>query len=237
MYLGSVSAALVYDNSIFGGTSPILGERYRLEVEPTAGTLNFVTLTGDVRKYFRFAPFTLAGRAIHFGRWGGDSEDARLGRLYLGTPSLVRGYTDGSFDIAECTSPGGATGVFQCPIFEQLIGSRIGVLNAELRLPLIGGLGVIPAPGVPPIEVGAFFDMGKAWTSDSDPNCTTAGTCGFSDREWVRSVGFMTRLNLFGFAIAELDFVRPLDRFTFDSVTGEEIARGWLWQFSLTPGF
>ena len=34
-------------------------------------------------------------------------------------------------------------------------------------------------------------------------------------------------MNAFGYAIVELDYVRPFDR----------SGRGWLWQFSLTPGF
>jgi len=33
-------------------------------------------------------------------------------------------------------------------------------------------------------------------------------------------------MNLFGFAIGEVAYVKPLDR-----------TRGWLWQFSLRPGF
>ncbi|MCG8468046.1 MAG: hypothetical protein MJB57_07500 [Gemmatimonadetes bacterium] len=227
LYMGSVSAALVYDSSIFGGTSPIWGQRYRLEVEPTAGSLNFVTLLGDMRRYFRAAPFTIGARALHFGRWGSDSDDGRLGRLYLGQPSLVRGYTDGSFQISECESPGATTGVFNCPVFEQLLGSRVAVGNIELRLPLLGGLGVIRAPGVPPIEVGAFYDIGKAWVSDGDPNCAEELACTFSERDWVDSAGLFTRINLFGFAVGELAFARPFDRPEKD----------WVWQFSLTPGF
>lgn len=226
---GSASAALIYDTSIFGGTSPILGQRYRLEVEPTFGSVNFVTLIADYRRYLRIAPFTLAGRALHFGRYGGDSDDPRLGRLFIGRPSLVRGYDDGSFDVRECSTPGGQA-VFSCPVFDRLIGSRVGVANAELRLPLLGGIGVIHAPGVPPIEIGAFFDAGIAWTGLDDEECLEqlgVEGCSLSDRKAVKSTGFLARLNLFGFAIAELDFVRPLDRPEKD----------WIWQFHLTPGF
>jgi hypothetical protein len=43
----------------------------------------------------------------------------------------------------------------------------------------------------------------------------------------VSSVGIAWRANLFNFAIAEVDFVRPLDR----------PERGWLWQFNFMPGF
>jgi Tol biopolymer transport system component len=218
IYMGSVSAALVYDTSIFGGTSPILGQRYRLEVEPTFGTLNFVTLLGDIRRYFRAAPFTLAGRVLHFGRYGGDSDDPRVGRLFIGQPSLVRGYDDNSFDVFECQTPGAGV-IGGCPVFDQLLGSRVGVANVELRLPLLGGIGLIRAPGVPPIEIAGFFDIGKAWTAVEGNR--------FGDRGYVKSAGALARINLFGFAIAEIDYVFPFDRPEKKSV----------WQFSLTPGF
>jgi hypothetical protein len=60
-----------------------------------------------------------------------------------------------------------------------------------------------------------------AWTGDLKPSF--AG----GDRDWVRSVGAALRVNVFGYAVAELDYVRPLDR----------PDRGWLWQFNLLPGF
>lgn len=225
LYMASGSVALVYDSSIFGGTSPIAGMRYRVEVEPAVGTLDYVTVSGDVRRYVRAGPFTLAGRALHFGRWGGGSDDWRLGRLYLGVPSLVRGYGD-RIGVAECTGAGGQAGVFSCPLIEQLIGSRVAVGNLELRLPLLGGIGVVRAPGVPPVEVGIFYDTGKAWHGETPLNCPS-GTCGFEDRDWVSSAGLLTRINLFGLMIAEIDFVKPFDR----------PSKGWTWQFALTPGF
>jgi hypothetical protein len=43
----------------------------------------------------------------------------------------------------------------------------------------------------------------------------------------VRSVGALMRVNLLGFAVAQIDYSRPLDR----------PGRGWMWQFSLRPGF
>src|SRR3954447_2258498 len=50
--LGVATAALVYDNSLSGATGPIVGQRYRFEVSPTAGTLGYVGILGDYRKYF-----------------------------------------------------------------------------------------------------------------------------------------------------------------------------------------
>ena len=46
------------------------------------------------------------------------------------------------------------------------------------------------------------------------------------DQEIVKSVGATTRLNLFGFAVLQLDYVKPLDRpgknayFTFNLLSG-----------------
>jgi Tol biopolymer transport system component len=232
IYVTVGSAALVYDTSIFGGTSPLMGTRYRLEVAPTVGSLNYLNILADYRRYQPIKlPFTLAGRIMHYGRYGGDSDDPRLSRLYIGYPSLVRGYNDGSFSVSECGVPEVA-GFQNCTVFNDLLGNRIGVLNLEARLPLVGGIGLVRAPGVPPVEVGAFMDVGVAWDESIDP--TLAG-CSFGANDTpsegkrcpVASSGFFGRLNLFGFAIAELDFVYPFDR----------PDKGWHWQFSLTPGF
>src|SRR5437870_3033178 len=37
--LATTRAALVYDNSVFGGVSPVFGQRYRLEATPVVGDL------------------------------------------------------------------------------------------------------------------------------------------------------------------------------------------------------
>jgi hypothetical protein len=68
--------------------------------------------------------------------------------------------------------------------------------------------------------VGAFFDAGVAWARGRSPALVGG------DRELVRSFGGTARLNLFGFAVLQLDYVRPLDRpgkspyFTFNLLSG-----------------
>ena len=57
-----------------------------------------------------------------------------------------------------------------------------------------------------PVEIGVFADAGVAWTGDIKP-----GFLG-GERDWARSVGATLRFNAFGYAIGELDYVRPLDR-------------------------
>src|SRR5688572_3639959 len=216
--LGEGSAALVYDSSIFGATSPIVGQRYRLEFSQAAGSLVYSGFLTDYRKYFMPArPFTIAVRGLHYGRYGRDSEDDRLSPLFVGDPGLVRGYEVGSWDSRECE-----VGIIsQCEAFDRLVGSRLALGSIELRAPLLGLFNRRAMYGAVPVEVGVFADAGVAWTSSSEP-----GFLG-GDREWVRSVGATVRVNVFGYAIGELDYVRPLDR----------PGRGWLWQFNLTPGF
>ena len=216
--LGEATAALVYDSSIYGATGPLIGRRYRFEYSQMAGTLTYGGLLADYRRYFMPARrFTVAVRGLHYGRYGADSEDPRLTPLFIGYQGLVRGYDYGSFDASECESLDMTT----CEAFDRLNGSRVAVAGAELRFPLLGLFSRKSYYGAFPIEMALFADAGIAWTSDIKPRF--AG----GEREWARSAGVAWRVNVLGFAIAEIDFVRPLDR----------SRRGWLWQFGLTPGF
>ena len=60
--LGQGYVALVGDNSFFGVASPLAGHRFRVEAGQFMGAINLTSLNGDYRKYFRFAPITLATR-------------------------------------------------------------------------------------------------------------------------------------------------------------------------------
>ncbi|HEY8537205.1 MAG TPA: hypothetical protein VIL25_12165, partial [Vicinamibacterales bacterium] len=82
------AAALVFDTSIFGPTSPLLGRRYRLEAAQTVGGLTFTSLLADFRQYLMpVRPLTLAGRGVVVGRMGRDIDDPRLTPLFLGYPT------------------------------------------------------------------------------------------------------------------------------------------------------
>ncbi|MCA1584802.1 MAG: BamA/TamA family outer membrane protein, partial [Acidobacteria bacterium] len=218
LVFADAGAALVYDTSVFGATSPILGRRYRFDFTQTAGSLSYSGITADFRQYFMpVRPFTVALRALHFGRYGQDAEDVRLRSSYLGYPELVRGYEVGSFSVNECQpGPAGA-----CQVFDQLIGSRLLVGNLELRFPPWGALGGDNFYGPIPIELALFADAGVAWDAVSSPAFADG------DRELVKSVGAVARINVFGYAVAEINYVRPLDR----------PGKGWFWQFGLRQGF
>ena len=219
--LGEASAALVYDTSVFGATGPILGQRYRFEYTQMAGSLLYSGVLADYRRYFLPArPFTIAVRGLHYGRYGRDGEDERLSPLFIGYPGLVRGYEAPSFDSDECVP----NGTSDCPSFDRLLGSRMAVGSAELRFPLLGLFSRKSYYGAFPIEMALFGDAGTAWTKDQRPRLV-GGLNG--ERDWVRSAGVALRVNALGFAVLELDYVRPFDR----------PGQGWMWQFNLTPGW
>ena len=94
LMLAEGSAALVFDTSIMGATSPIRGSRYRLE-------LGAERRSTHLHRPDRGRPdLSDAGPALHLRvprsvltrRYGNDAEDFRLPTLYLGYPGLVRGY-------------------------------------------------------------------------------------------------------------------------------------------------
>ncbi len=222
---GQGSVALVGDWSYFGFTSPMVGGRYRLELSPTFGGLNFTSALLDYRRYLLARPFTFAFRGMHYGRYGSGAEDQRLNPLFVGFPSLIRGYDAQSFEISECGPQFGTTG--QCPPFDRLVGSRLAVLNAELRIPLFGPAGVgVLGGGILPIEIAPFFDAGVAWTRAEEPTLTW-GRGDEMQRIPVFSAGLSTRVNLFGMFVVDFFYARPFQRPDRGGVFGWQLAPGW----------
>jgi len=230
--LAEGAAALVYDNALMGYTAPFAGQRYRFEVAPTVGSLQFTTATADYRRYLYFRPFTLAFRGMHVGRYGPDEH--LVGDIYLGWPFLVRGY--GRENVAEECEPTLPDGGTECDLyFDELRGTRIGVMNLELRVPIIRQLVVGNTLGFPPIEGFGFFDAGSAWGKQqlndgtivtTEPTWRRGVQSALEDRGIVTSAGVGARVNLFGYFIVEAAYVKPFER-----------PRGWHWQFALQPGF
>jgi outer membrane protein assembly factor BamA len=160
--------------------------------------------------------YTFATRVLHYGRYGAGGADSRLLPLYLGYPEFVRGYGIGSFQSNECSQ----TGV--CDVVDRLTGSRMLIGNLEFRFPLLRPFGVSDRMYGPlPIEVAFFADAGVAWNAGQKPSLLGG------DRQGVTSAGVSLRSNLLGFAVAQVDFAYPFSR----------PGRGWVWGFSLTPGF
>jgi WD40 repeat protein len=217
------SAALVHDNTLFGPTAPVLGQRYRLELGPSLGALTYYNVLVDYRRYVTpKRPYTIAARFLHYGRYGPDSDDERLVPLFIGYQTLVRGYASNSFDLSECAVIIRDPSDCPVPVFQELLGSRVMVANLELRFPLLQGLGIKnPSPRIPWVDLALFYDAGIAWRQDDEPSFLGG------DRGLLTSYGAALRANVFGAAIIEVDFVHP---------NGRPGGR-WYWQFGFSPGW
>ena len=226
--LGYLTGSLVYDSGIFGATSPILGQSYILQVQPTFGSINYASVLADYRKYIMpVRPFTLAFRALHYGRYGKGGEDTRLWPIYLGYWDLVRGYE--SFTQDEYQDGGDFN-------LDRLYGSKMFLANFEIRFPLLRVLGLGKGfYGAWPIEFYGFYDIGLAWWDGYDANSYYLTTTD-DPRPWfisggtrkpISSVGAGLRTNVFGFLIIGVHYVYPFDR----------PQRGWHLQLSISPGF
>ena len=210
--------AVVHDNALFGYVGPFAGARSRLELSPTFGDWRFTSGLADWRRYFFARPFTLAVRGLFSGRFG---RDANIFPQFLGNTELLRGYTAGSILDNECLNPNtSSSGYTRCSSLDQLIGSKIAVVNAELRFPLTRSLvlGFLPV-GLPPIEGALFYDIGLAWNGTSCDG--SAGSCVVWNRAGqneevyrapVRSWGGSIRMNFLGFVVLRFDITKPLNR-------------------------
>jgi Tol biopolymer transport system component len=205
------SMALVFDNSISLYVGPYLGRRSRLEYAPAFGQVRFHQFLMDYRRYDRLlGPFVLATRTLFFGRFGRDDDRFRIS---ISNPDFLRGYTFGSLREHECQTDEAGT-VTGCAALDQVIGTRFGVFNAELRFPLFRtlALGFLPV-WFPPVEGAIFFDAGLAWESGSrlvwsrEPGENPAQV-----RQPLTSWGFSGRINVLGFAVFRFDYTKPLTR-------------------------
>jgi hypothetical protein len=215
--LANVAAAFVSDTSHAGPTSVVRGERYRLEIAPVVGSIQYLNLIADYRRYLMPAPFyTVAGRALHVGRYGSGADDARLPPFYLGYPWLVRGYHLDSHVVDACASVL-ASG---CPEIEGLLGSRLAVGNLELRFPLLRPFGLsTDMYGPVPVEVAVFLDGGVAWRARTNAAALSGRGA------W--STGVTLRTSLLGFGLGQFDIAYPF----------RNPAEGWVVQFNLASAF
>lgn len=229
--LWDIEAALVGDNSSFGFTAPIQGHRYRVGVEQVFGEFNYTAATADYRIYKFLRPVSLAFRALHYGRYGEQSDD--LFPLYIGSPWYLRGYNTGAAD--EILAKNGKS-------FNQLLGSKMLVSNFEVRIPFTGPeqLAMIKSKFLLTdlnffVDGGvAFYDIdqlsGPVYQVDANGK-PIIGNDGnpLTQRSQARplfSAGASVRLNLFGAMILEPYYAFPLLKET-RGVFGLNIIPGW----------
>lgn len=218
--------AYVSDNTLFGGTGPIFGRRYRFQVSPVVGGLNWVEYLADYRRYdaIIFSYLTLATRLYSSVSIGPDETQFMK---YIARPDFVRGYDRNNLLFLSCPLIGASS--VNCSAV-QLLGSRVAVANAELRFPLVRRfeLGLVPV-ALPPLDGLFFYDAGMAWAKGQSVYAKRPATYDANTQRFpLRSYGFGLRLNLFNYAILRWDYAVPLD---------QPGAKRGFWTWSLWPSF
>ncbi|MCO6474033.1 MAG: PD40 domain-containing protein [Melioribacteraceae bacterium] len=163
----------VYDDVLFGYTSPIQGSRYKFTLFGNTGIgssepNSFYSLIFDVRKYFRF----FYDNSFVFRLSGGYSGGAAPQRFFLGG---VDNWINRSFASGTIPLESPADFAFLTPAlpmrgynYSEKIGTKYSLLNMEFRLPLIRYLLTGPLPLLFQNVIGtAFLDAGAAWYDNS----------------------------------------------------------------------
>lgn len=228
LYLAQGALAYVGDYSFFGFTSPVSGGRYRFQVQPLVGSAAFVSALADYRRYHFINPVTIAWRGLHIGNYGASENDL-FASQYLGYwyyPAFVRGYSFTNFEPGECTTATPEQGDSPCLQADRLVGTRVALASAEVRLPLFGTeqFGLINFPYLP-TELTLFADAGLAWTAEDQPVFTFSRDD--PRRIPVMSVGTSARINLLGAMVFEIYYAYPFQRPQKGAHFGMLFSPGW----------
>jgi Tol biopolymer transport system component len=183
-YFFRPGVALVGDNVLWGYTGPIAGGRSSYSVDVALGDLQNSRWVVDWRRYYNtHQRYVLAVRGIGATSHGADPQIFRIGGPY--------------------TLHGIDYGV--------MAGNNVGLLNVELRFPLIQTLefdGPMPL-GFRGIRGNAFFDAGSAWKAHREFRAFDSHN-GWHLEDIRASYGFGMGMNV-GFAILRWDVAWPTD--------------------------
>lgn len=162
------SMSFIQDNVLWGYTSPIEGTRYSLTLFGDPGFVrksqSFYSVTFDYRNYFRF----FYDNGFVFRISGGLSAGATPQRFFIGGTEnwINRTFSTGGIPISNANDY-----AFLSPAlplrgydYAERIGSKYGLVNLELRIPIIRYLltGGLPLFFQNILGV-AFIDAGSAW--------------------------------------------------------------------------
>ncbi len=206
-YTAGANIALVGDNTYFGLTSPLSGQRFRVSLEKSAGLNDYFAVLGDYRKYIWTKPFSFAVRGMSYVRF--DEDVRSLYPFFIGQMGFVRGYDflfNGNFE-----------NIGNGLRLEQTFGSKMGMFSAEIRMPFTGPkqLSLIGSQFLF-TDLALFFDAGMAFDefshiSEGRPY-NVGGQTIFLKPELLMSVGLAVRVNLFGAMILEPFWAYPLQK-------------------------
>jgi hypothetical protein len=157
--LMSNSISYVWDNSLWGPSGPLDGNRMKLELAYTTDILysnvDYYTVIADYRHYQRLSTRTALASRINL--WYNDGLEAR--RFFMGGSWDLRGWD-----------------------LWSIRGKKIWIVSEELRFPFIDQLGIrFPFGGISlgSIRSALFADFGGAW---DDQYTDTKGDVGFGFR-------------------------------------------------------
>jgi outer membrane protein assembly factor BamA len=151
-------------------------------------------------------PVSFAFRAMHYGRYFGDADSSILSPLTIGMDYLVRGYSFWTFNPNELHYDANGNAIE----LDRLYGSKIGVVNFEIRFPLTGPREIAPIKSLHcPQRSALFFDGGIAWSGSQKPEIT-----GHEHLESCSSIqhGLSLRVNIFGYLVMEGYYAIPFQR-------------------------
>jgi Tol biopolymer transport system component len=162
------SFSFVQDNVLWGYTSPIEGTRYSFTLfgDPgfTKSTQSFYSVVFDYRNYFRF----WFDNGFVFRLSGGLSGGANAQRFFIGGTEnwINRSFATGGIPISNANDYAFLTPALPLRGYDyaEQLGTKYGLLNLELRLPIIRYLltGGLPLFFQNILGV-AFIDAGSAW--------------------------------------------------------------------------
>lgn len=154
-------AAYVHDSISYGLLGPTTGRRYFFSVGRTLalveGDRSFSHLEGDYRHYLRLGRWSVLGL-----RASGVSSLGRDGLQYnLGGPAWFLPFYSG-FNLNM--------GPLRGYRFTEFLGSRVLLLNTEVRVPFIRNI-TFGWPGtfaIPAVDGSFFMDIGTAWNEGDE---------------------------------------------------------------------
>ncbi|MCH7818388.1 MAG: PD40 domain-containing protein [Candidatus Marinimicrobia bacterium] len=195
------SVRFIKDNSLWGVTGPLDGERYSLSIAYTNdvrfNNLNYFTLVADYRKYYRLSKRT--SYAVRFMYLHSDgSPDREIQLFYLGGSWTLRLY----------------------PRF-RVWGTRAFIINNEYRFPFIDILGIrfpFGAIGFRGIRGALFFDTGNVYNGER------------FDNKWETlkgSYGIGVRVRIGGFLVLRYDIGRRTDFRNLPDTIYRQFFFGW----------
>lgn len=201
------SISYIHDNSLWGLISPANGERYNftLQVSPRFGnqSLGFYTLTGDFRKYFKlWKNYTFALRLAGGGSFGLNPQ-----RFIVGG---VDNWVNRQFENNRIPIENAEDFVFMTagiPLrgynYNAKIGTKYGLMNAELRFPFFGYFAAGPIPVFFQSLTGILFlDVGTAWSHRSDFKAIDRDPDGnLYMKDLLAGTGYGVRMIFLGFLV------------------------------------